>query len=203
LFDLSLHQLLIRAGACAIIIAIHGFTLAAIARALGDKGPQFDGRLTANPFRHVDPIGAATMILFQLGWIRPVAIDPAELRLGRFALLVCVVASIATTLAAVALVLQLRTPALTYLPSAVVPTVLAMLNESAEMCAWFAATNLVPLPPLTAMHLLVAIRPSVAPLLMKYQLYAAIGLAALVLTGAVQPALQPLWDAIAGLLPKL
>jgi hypothetical protein len=203
LFDLSLHQLLIRAGACAIIIAIHGFTLATIARALGDRGPQFDGRLTANPFRHADPIGAATMILFQLGWIRPVAIDPAELRLGRLALVVCVVASIAATLAAVALLLQLRIPALTYLPSAVVPTVLATLNESAEMCVWFAAINLVPLPPLTAMHLLVAVRPSVAPLLMKYRLYAAIALAALVLAGVVQPALQPLRDAIAGLLPKL
>ena len=28
----------------------------------------------------LDVVGAATMILFQLGWIRPIAIDPSELR---------------------------------------------------------------------------------------------------------------------------
>ena len=142
MFDLSIHQLLIRAGACILITAIHGFALAAIARALGDRGPQFDGRLTANPFRHLDFIGAPMMILFQLGWIRPIAIDPSELRLGRLGLVVCVFGSIATTLAAVALLLGLRIPALKYMPEAIVPTVIAMLNESVAMRTWFAALNL-------------------------------------------------------------
>ena len=140
------------------------------------------------------------MILFQLGWIRPVAIDPAELRLGRLALVVCVVASIAATLAAVVLLLQLRIPALTYLPSAVVPTVLATLNEAAEMCAWFAAINLVPLPPLTAMH---PCRhpPEHCAAVDEIRLYAAIALAALARRrGAAGVAAAR--DAIAGLLPK-
>jgi Zn-dependent protease len=200
-FDLSIHQLLIRAGACILITAIHGFALAAIARALGDRGPQFDGRLTANPFRHLDFIGAPMMILFQLGWIRPIAIDPSELRLGRLGLVVCVFGSIATTLAAVALLLGLRIPVLKYMPEAIVPTVIAMLNESVAMCTWFAALNLLPLPPLTGMHLLVAVRPSLAPLLTKYQIYIALALAALTLAGVVQPVLQPMRDALASLLP--
>jgi hypothetical protein len=58
-FDLSLDQLLIRAGACVIIVTIHGAALAAIARALGDRGPQFDERLTLNPVSHLDILGAA------------------------------------------------------------------------------------------------------------------------------------------------
>ena len=201
MFDLSIHQLLIRAGACILITAIHGFALAAIARALGDRGPQFDGRLTANPFRHLDFIGTPIMILFQLGWIRPIAIDPSELRLGRLGLVVCVFGSIATTLAAVALLLGLRIPVLKYMPEAIVPTVIAMLNESVAMCTWFAVCNLVPLPPLTGMHLLVAVRPSLAPLLTKYRLYAALALAALTLTGVVHPVLQPVRDALVSLLP--
>jgi Zn-dependent protease len=201
-FDLSLHQLLIRAGACILITANHGFALAAIARALGDRGPQFDGRLTANPFRHLDVIGTPMMILFQLGWIRPIAIDPPELRLGRLGLVVSVFGSIATTLAAVILLLGLRIPALKYLPEAIVPTVIAMLNESVVMCTWFAALNLVPLSPLTGMHLLVAVRPSLAPLLTKYQLYAAFAIAALTLAEVMQPVLQPVRDALAGLLPE-
>jgi Zn-dependent protease len=201
-FDLSLHQLLIRAGACVLITAIHGFALAAAARALGDRGPQFDERLTANPLRHLDLIGAPMMILAQLGWIRPIAIDPTKLRFGGLGLTVCVVGSIATTLAAVGLLLGLRIPALTYLPSAIVPTVIATLNEAAEMCTWFAVFNLLPLPPLTGMHLIVAVRPRVAPSLMGYQVYAACALAALTLLGVTQPIVEPIRDALVSALPR-
>jgi Zn-dependent protease len=202
-FDLSFHQLLIRAGACILITSIHGFVLAGLTRGLGDRGPQSDGRLTINPIDHLDVLGAATMILFQLGWIRPIAIDPSELRLGRLGLVVCVFGSIATTLAAVVLLLGLRFPALKYMPEALVPSVIATLNNSVEMCIWFAAFNLLPSPPLTGMHLIVAVRPSLAKTLTKYSLYAAIALTVLLVAGVVQPLLLPVWDAVAGLLPRL
>jgi Zn-dependent protease len=114
---------------------------------------------------------------------------------------VCVFGSIAITLAAVVLLLGLRIPALRYLPEALVPTVIAMLNESVAMCTWFAALNLVPLPPLAGMHLLVAVRPSLASLLTKYSFYVAITLAVLLVAGVVQPVLQPVRDAVVGLLP--
>jgi Zn-dependent protease len=202
-FELSFHQLLIRAGACLLITSIHGFVLAALARVFGDRGPQFDGRLTINPIGHLDVLGAAAMILFQLGWIRPMAIDPSELRSGRLGLLVCVFGSIATTLAAVVLLLGLRIPALKYMPEASVPTVIAMLNESVEMCIWFATFNLLPLPPLTGMHFIVAVHPSLATTLTKYSLYAAIALTVLLVAGVVQPVLQPVRDAVAALLSRL
>ena len=202
-FDLSLHQIVIRAGASLIVLSLHGLALAAIARVLGDRGPQFDGRLSASPIRQLDAVGTATAILFQLGWIRPMAIDPAQLRWGRLGLVVCVLGSIAATLIAVTLLLRLRTSALIYMPSAFVPTVLAILNESAESCSWFVALNVLPLPPLTGMHLLVAIRPSLAPVMMKYQRYAGLAIAALTLAGIVRPALQPLKDIVALLFPGL
>ncbi len=203
MIDLSLHQLVIRAGACLLLTAIHGLALAAIARSLGQRGPPFDGRLTANPFRHLDPLGAATMILSQLGWIRAIAIDPTKLRGGRPTLILCVFGSVAMTLAAVLLLLQLRIPVLATMPSSFAPTMIATLNESAQMCAWFAALNLAPLPPLTGAHLLIAARPALAPLLTKYATSASIALAALALVGVLQPVLQPVRDAVAGLLPRL
>src|SRR5438105_9123715 len=150
-FDLSVHQVAIRIGACLLVIAIHGLALAAMAWALGDRGPTFDERLTANPFRHLDLIGALVMILAQVGWIRPMAINPTELRLGLLGLIVCVLGSLVATIAAVAVLLQLRVPVLAFLPNAFVPTIIAMLNETGEMTAWFASFNLVPLPPLTGM----------------------------------------------------
>jgi Zn-dependent protease len=202
-FDLSLHQLIIRLGAALILIAIHGFALAGIARALGDHGPQFDERLTLNPLNHFDVLGGLTMIFFQLGWIRPIAIDPSELRLGRIGLALCVIASIIVTLAVAVLLQTLRIPALAYLPSAIAPTVIAILNEAPEMCAWFAVFNLLPSPPLTGAHFLVAARPSFAPLLARYGLYSAIAWAALAVFSIPQHVLQPVRDALASLLPHL
>jgi Zn-dependent protease len=200
-FDLSLHQLIIRLGAALILIAIHGFALAGIARAMGDRGPQFDERLTLNPLNHFDVLGGLTMIFFQLGWIRPIAIDPSELRLGRIGLALCVVASIAATLVAVVLLRMLRIPALDYLSSAIAPTAIAILNEALEMCTLFAVFNLLPVPPLTGAHFLVAARPNLAPLLARYGLYCGIAWAALALLGVPQHVLLPVRDALARLLP--
>jgi Zn-dependent protease len=200
-FDLSLHQLIIRLGAALILIAIHGFALAGIARALGDRGPQFDERLTLNPLNHFDVLGGLTMIFFQLGWIRPIAIDPSELRLGRIGLAMCVVASLAVTLVAAVLLQALRIPALVYLSSAIAPTVIAILNEVPAMGTWFVVFNLLPLPPLTGAHFLVSARPNLAPLLVRHGLYFAIAWTVLAVLGVPQYVLQPARDALASLLP--
>jgi Zn-dependent protease len=199
-FDLSLHQLIIRLGAALILIAIHGFALAGIARVLGDRGPQFDERLTLNPLTHFDVLGGLTMIFFQLGWIRPIAIDPSALRLGRIGLALCVIAGLAVTLVVAALMQALRLPALAYLPSAIAPTVIAILNETPAMAASFAVFNLLPVPPLTGAHFLVAARPDLAPLLARYGLYFAIAWTVLAVLGVPQYVLQPARDALAGLL---
>ncbi|MBQ2266502.1 MAG: site-2 protease family protein, partial [Clostridia bacterium] len=46
----------------------HGF----IATKLGDPTPRYQGRLTLNPFAHIDYIGALCIILFGVGWAKPV-----------------------------------------------------------------------------------------------------------------------------------
>jgi Zn-dependent protease len=199
--DLSFDQLLIRAGACIIVVAIHGLVLAAFARVLGDRGPQFDERLTLNPLSHLDILGAAAMILFQLGWIRPIAIDPALLRFGRLGLVICAIVSLAVTLSGAELLFWLRIPALIVMPATVAPTVLATLNAAGEMGAWFVAFNLLPVPPLTGAHLLIAARPGLLPLLAHYRLHFTVLVATLVLFGVVQPVVRPIRDAILSILP--
>jgi len=191
-FDLSIHQVAIRIGACLLVVAIHGLALSAIALALGDHGPKFDERLTANPLQHLDLIGTPVMILTQAGWIKPMAIDPAALRFGPLGVILCVLASLGATLAGVALLVGLRVPALAFLPNAFVPTIIATLNETAEVTAWFVALNLVPLPPLTGMHLLAAIHPDIVPSSPRYQIYAGLALGALALTGVIHTVLQPI-----------
>src|SRR5258707_9304630 len=81
--DLTLQQLVLRLIAYVFIAAVHGLAVAAVAVALGDQGPRYDGRLRVSPLAHLDIIGTAAGVLFSAGWIRPIAIDPFELRLGR------------------------------------------------------------------------------------------------------------------------
>jgi Zn-dependent protease len=200
-FDLSLQQLLIRCGACLIIVAIHGFAVAVAARVMGDRGPQFDGRLTLNPLNHLDIVGAITLILAQLGWIQPIAINPAMLRSGRLGLVVCIVGSLAATLAATFALLALRMPVLMFMPIAIVPTLVAMLNDTVETCVWFVAFNLLPIPPLTGAHFIVAVYPGLAKVLMKMQLYAGLVVGALILLGVAEPIVRPLHDALVFLMP--
>ena len=48
----------------------HGF----VAYKLGDPTAKNMGRLTLNPLKHLDPLGAICMLLFRFGWARPVPI---------------------------------------------------------------------------------------------------------------------------------
>lgn len=58
LFSLSFHE------------AAHGF----IAYKLGDSTAKNLGRVTLNPIKHLDPIGAICMLIFGYGWAKPVPI---------------------------------------------------------------------------------------------------------------------------------
>ncbi|MGM9645179.1 MAG: site-2 protease family protein [Eubacteriales bacterium] len=49
----------------------HGFA----AYKLGDPTAKQMGRLSLNPLRHIDPIGALCMLIFRFGWAKPVPID--------------------------------------------------------------------------------------------------------------------------------
>lgn len=49
----------------------HGYT----AYKLGDPTARNLGRLSLNPLKHLDPIGAICMILFRFGWAKPVPIN--------------------------------------------------------------------------------------------------------------------------------
>jgi len=54
---------------------VHEYFHAWTAVKLGDPTPKINGRLTLNPLAHIDPIGAIMMVLFKLGWSKPVPIN--------------------------------------------------------------------------------------------------------------------------------
>lgn len=63
-----------------IILSIHEFAHGYAAYKLGDNTAKNLGRLSLNPIKHLDPIGALSMILFHFGWAKPVPINPRNFR---------------------------------------------------------------------------------------------------------------------------
>lgn len=57
-------------------ITFHEFAHAFVADRFGDTTPRSQGRLTLDPAKHLDPIGFFLLIFANIGWGRPVEINP-------------------------------------------------------------------------------------------------------------------------------
>ena len=196
--DYSLQQLVLRLLAMVFIAAVHGLAVAGTAVALGDPGPRYDGRLTPNPLSHLDVLGTLAGV-FSAGWIKPIAIDPAELRTGRIGLVLVVLAGAGATLASVMVLRFVRPYLLPLLPDTTSALAFAFIETIGEVSVWFALVNVLPLPPLTGSHLLVAIAPQWRDRLRRAQPYAAVLIAGLAVAGVVTRLLGPVHAVLARL----
>ncbi len=61
-------------------LSIHEFSHGYAAYKLGDPTAKYFGRLTLNPIKHIDPIGFITLMLFKIGWAKPVPVDPSHFK---------------------------------------------------------------------------------------------------------------------------
>ena len=68
--------LIIRVILILLAITVHELSHGFAAYKLGDPTAKFDGRLSLNPLRHLDPIGALCMLFFGFGWAKPVGVNP-------------------------------------------------------------------------------------------------------------------------------
>lgn len=71
----ELLSLLMSLPAVLIAITFHEFAHAFVADKLGDDTPRKQGRLSLNPFAHLDPIGSIMLIFAGFGWGKPVEIN--------------------------------------------------------------------------------------------------------------------------------
>lgn len=61
-------------------VTVHEFSHAWMANALGDPTGRLYGRLSLNPLRHFDFFGTLSLLLFGIGWGKPVPFNPENLR---------------------------------------------------------------------------------------------------------------------------
>jgi Zn-dependent protease len=181
--DLTLQHVVLRICAVLLISGVHGYAVAGAACLQGDQGPRHDGRLGIGPWRHVDLGGGGFTVLFTLGWIRPISVDPAQLRTGRFGLVVVVLSGVGITPLLAVLARLIRPVVLNLLGDTEAATFFIFVETLGQLCVSFTLFNLLPLPMLTGSHLLVAIQPAWRNMLTRYQFYFVVILAPLIATG--------------------
>ena len=69
-----------------ISLTVHEYCHGYVAYLCGDNTAKWNGRLTLNPIKHLDPIGTLMMLLFGFGYARPVPINPRNFRKYKFGL---------------------------------------------------------------------------------------------------------------------
>lgn len=156
LSELSTNPLsfLIWLSALLIAITIHECAHAWMADRLGDPTARLSGRLTLNPFAHLDPIGTLALLLFRLGWGKPVPVDPYNLQNPRRDSALISLAGpasnlILATILSLFLKVFLISQYLNILISLILPII--VLNVS------LGVFNLLPLPPLDGSKILLGI----------------------------------------------
>jgi len=149
LSDLTLQTIGFRVLTLLIIIGIQGGILAGTVVLLGDKGPKYDGRLTIMPFSHIDFVGAISLVIFGLGWAKPMDIDSQQFCVRRFGNTATILIGFVGLLITAKLLNELVVPALTTLPFTVGIATAEFLRGASSLTIWFALLSLIPIPPLT------------------------------------------------------
>ncbi len=70
-----IYWVLVAVPSILVASTVHEYAHAYTAFKLGDPTAKAEGRLTLNPIKHIDPIGALSMIIFRFGWSKPVPIN--------------------------------------------------------------------------------------------------------------------------------
>ncbi len=78
--NLSLQSLVIRAFVLLTAMPIHECAHALVANWLGDRTAEVEGRLTLNPFSHLDLMGSLMILVAGFGWAKPVPVNPLNFR---------------------------------------------------------------------------------------------------------------------------
>lgn len=156
--SLSTAALVGIAVALVVGITFHEFSHAVVADQLGDHRPRALGRVSLNPFRHLDPLGALFFLLAGFGWGKPVPVNAYALRPGRTGLAyVALAGPIANFVVAAAVAVMFRVLQLAGLLDA------PFLREVVALIVYFNIAlglfNLIPIPPLDGYNVVLPLLP--------------------------------------------
>ncbi|WP_169196313.1 hypothetical protein [Devosia sp. MC1541] len=153
LWELHPTRILYDASAGVVVLALHGLFLALAAKWLGDRGPSYDGRLTADPSVHIDIYALVGVVVTGFGWVKPMDIRPNDIKGRLFGIAAAALFAIAATFALGRLAMANRGTLIAITPPDLLQFAEAWLFSFTRLSDRIAGFNLLPLFALTAAHI--------------------------------------------------
>lgn len=161
-FDIT--SILVRIIAVVLAMSIHEMAHALVSYWMGDPTAKMEGRLSLNPFRHIDWLGVFCLMFFGFGWAKPVPIDSRYYKDQKTGIIWTSFAGPLANfiLAFVVLVVYLLLArfAPTFLLGTVIGNFIAScLISTSSISIAFGVFNLIPIPPLDGSKILFSFLP--------------------------------------------
>lgn len=190
-----------------ISLSIHEFAHAWVAYKQGDISQKIRGRLTLDPFKHIDPIGFLCIVLCGVGWGRPVMVDDRNFKNSRKGTMLTALAGpVSNLLLAVLLTLVLKILMMVgvfdnIVANSIGTIFLQMFLYTIEFNIVFGIFNLIPLPPLDGSKVLAYFLPqSLRGIMYTIERYSFIILLIIFCTNITSYIITPAYNAILNLL---
>lgn len=163
----ALFGILLSAPGVLVAITFHEFAHGYAAYKLGDDTAKNEGRLTLNPFAHLDPIGSLLLLVAGFGWGKPVTVNPRNytrkisMEIGEAIVsfagpLMNFILAIIFTLIYCAIY---KFASITFIASTVGNVVMLLLSAIISINIGLGVFNLIPLPPLDGSKIITPFLP--------------------------------------------
>ncbi len=203
--DFDIVSLIVRISSVAFVVfctaPVHEFAHAFVAYKLGDNTAKLKGRLTINPFAHINWIGALMILLVGFGYAQPVPVNVRNVKMKNKKVAMALIA-LAGPLSN--LLMAFISMFFMFLTMRFIDTT-GVLADTLKIFLYFIATininlavfNLLPVPPLDGSRILFAILPTKYYFaVMKYERYISLVIMFLLLTGILTTPLRYLSELV-------